>query len=51
MKEHGDESEISSFVKAYADGVSKVDSDLMEDIERKVSWNEQSTDGDNGTGD
>lgn len=30
MKKHGKESEVSSFVRAYADGVSKVDSDLME---------------------
>ena len=32
MKEHGKESEVSSFVRAYADGVSKVDSDLMEEL-------------------
>ena len=32
MKKHGKESEVSSFVRAYADGVSKVDSDLMEEL-------------------
>ena len=32
MKEHGNEKEIASFVKAFADGVSHVDSDLMEEI-------------------
>ena len=32
MKEHGSEKEIASFVKAFADGVSHVDSDLMEEI-------------------
>ena len=32
MKEHGNDKEIASFVKAFGDGVSKVDSDLMEEI-------------------
>ena len=32
MKEHGDDKEIASFVRAFADGVSRVDSDLMEEI-------------------
>ena len=32
IKEHGKESKVASFVKAYADGVSKVDSDLMEEL-------------------
>lgn len=32
MNEHGNEQEIASFVKAFADGVSHVDSNLMEEI-------------------
>jgi len=32
IKEHGKESKVASFVRAYADGVSKVDSDLIEEL-------------------
>ena len=32
MKKHGNDKEIASFVRAFADGVSRVDSDLMEEI-------------------
>ena len=32
MKEHGNDKEIASFVRSFADGVSHVDSDLMEEI-------------------
>ena len=40
MKEHRNESEVSSFVRAYADGISKVDSNLMEEL--KVRYPEMS---------
>ena len=35
MQEHGKETEISSFVRAYADAISKIDSGLMEKMKRR----------------